>query len=72
MNHTYKRIKILSEAEVNDLYSLPKFTLEEKVSIYFSQTHENYLKAVSLDLKGFQGFSNSSVNNQFIFCKRHR
>jgi hypothetical protein len=31
----YKRIKILSEAEVNDLYSLPKFTLEERI-VFFS------------------------------------
>lgn len=31
----YKRIKILSEAEINDLYSLPKFKLEERI-IFFS------------------------------------
>ena len=30
----YKRIKILSEAEINDLYSLPKFTLEEKIVFF--------------------------------------
>ena len=31
----YKRIKILSESEINDLYSLPKFTLEEQI-VFFS------------------------------------
>lgn len=31
----YKRIKILSEAEIHDLYSLPKFTLEER-TVFFS------------------------------------
>jgi hypothetical protein len=31
----YKRIQILSEAEISDLYSLPKFTLEERV-VFFS------------------------------------
>jgi len=33
--HYNKRIKILSEAEINDLYSLPKFTLEERI-VFFS------------------------------------
>jgi TnpA family transposase len=31
----YKRIKILSEAEISDLYSLPKLTLEER-EVFFS------------------------------------
>jgi hypothetical protein len=31
----YKRIKILSEVEIKDLYCLPKFTLEEKI-IFFT------------------------------------
>jgi hypothetical protein len=35
MTRGYKRIKILSEAEVNELYALPKFTLEERM-IFFS------------------------------------
>jgi TnpA family transposase len=35
MARGYKRIKILSEAEANELYALPKFTLEERM-IFFS------------------------------------
>ena len=31
----YKRIKILSEAEIEDLYALPKFTLSER-KLFFS------------------------------------
>ena len=35
MTTGYRRIKILSEAEINDLYSLPKFTMEERF-VFFS------------------------------------
>jgi hypothetical protein len=38
----YKRIKILSEAEISDLYSLPQFTLEEKI-VYFSLNRQEKL-----------------------------
>jgi len=39
----YTRIKILSEAEINDLYSLPKFTSEERVVFFSLNTKEKQL-----------------------------
>jgi len=42
MGTGYKRIKILSEAEISDLYSLPQFTLEERI-IYFSLNKQEKL-----------------------------
>ena len=41
----YKRIKILSEAEINDLYSLPKFTLEEKI-VFFTLNRPRWSERV--------------------------
>jgi TnpA family transposase len=38
----YKRIKILNDAEISDLYSLPKFTLEERV-VFFSLSKKEKL-----------------------------
>jgi TnpA family transposase len=42
MGTGYKRIKILSEAEISDLYSLPQFTLEERI-VYFSLNKQEKL-----------------------------
>ena len=39
----YKRIKILSEAEIDDLYSLPKFTLNEKALFFCLDKKERKL-----------------------------
>ncbi|AVP88044.1 Putative transposase [Candidatus Phycorickettsia trachydisci] len=43
MSTGYKRIKILSEAEIHDLYSLPKFTLEERVAFFSLNKKEKAL-----------------------------
>jgi TnpA family transposase len=44
----YKRIKILSDAEINDLYSLPKFTLEEKIFFFaLNKKEKQFINKIS-------------------------